>query len=181
MIAGEVGYEHYFMNYYLYLPFSRDQESIAIKESIEILTEMEILKLDKLNEMVEEIEKVYESMKKISVINPKEIKEKLKLPNKKRIDIIKNDMKLQFDNSFCLNDNSSQHPNEFFNENDEIFSNYIYGDYKYKNENVEVYLHQRTTKKVKYKKREFNLIHPIDKYLLKNILLHGINNEINQN
>jgi hypothetical protein len=45
----------------------------------------------------------------------------------------------------------------------------VYGDYKYRNEEVEVFLHQRTMKKVKYKKREFDIIHPIDDKVINSV------------
>ena len=48
------------------------------------------------------------------------------------------------------------------NNIDKISKNIIYGDYKHKNQEVEVFLHQRTMKQIKYKKREFSKIHSID-------------------
>ena len=50
-----------------------------------------------------------------------------------------------------------------------MIRNIIYGDFKYKNEQVEVFLHQRTSKKVKYKKREYAEIHPISVEMLNEI------------
>jgi hypothetical protein len=47
-----------------------------------------------------------------------------------------------------------------------VIGGIIWGDYKYKNEDVDVFLHQRTNKKIKYKKREYSRIHPISKTLL---------------
>jgi hypothetical protein len=48
-------------------------------------------------------------------------------------------------------------------QNNPLLNNITYGDFKYKNEEVEVFLHQRTSKKVKYKKREYAEIHPLEK------------------
>ncbi len=44
--------------------------------------------------------------------------------------------------------------------------NIIYGDYRFKNQKVEVYLNQRSSKKVKYKKKEYDEIHPIEKEVI---------------
>ncbi len=57
-------------------------------------------------------------------------------------------------------------------ENDnlnQVKNKIIYGDYTAKNESVEVYLHQRTMKKVKYKKRDYAEIHPMDLIQLESI------------
>ena len=60
--------------------------------------------------------------------------------------------------------------------------NIIYGDFKFKNEQVEVYLHQRTSKKVKYRKREYAEIHPISSEILieiKNEIINSIETPLN--
>ena len=60
--------------------------------------------------------------------------------------------------------------------------NIIYGDFKFKNEQVEVYLHQRTSKKVKYRKREYAQIHPISSEILieiKNEIINSIETPLN--
>jgi hypothetical protein len=54
-------------------------------------------------------------------------------------------------------------------EQNDISKYIIYGDYKYKNENVEVFLHQRTMKKVKYRKREYDSVHPINSQTINNV------------
>jgi hypothetical protein len=55
------------------------------------------------------------------------------------------------------------------NVKDEDSKYLIHGDYKYRNNNVEVFMHQRTMKKVKYKKREYDTIHPINTKTIENI------------
>ncbi len=51
-------------------------------------------------------------------------------------------------------------------QNNPLLNNITFGDFKYKNEEVEVFLHQRTSKKVKYRKREYAEIHPLEKEIL---------------
>ena len=56
------------------------------------------------------------------------------------------------------------------NQKNQILKGITYGDFKYKNEQVEVFLHQRTSKKVKYKKREYSEIHPLNEKVIDEIL-----------
>ena len=47
-----------------------------------------------------------------------------------------------------------------------LIKHIIYGDYKLKNQKVEVFLNQRTSKKIKYDKKEYEEIHPISKEVI---------------
>ena len=116
-------------------------------------------------------------MKNFCDCDVKEIKKGLKIDNKKRVEIILDEIRREssefynlFPNHFTSVIKGKSNENRiFYDENDKILSNFIYGDYIYNNENVEVFLHQRTMKKVRYKKRSYSTIHPINKELIDKI------------
>jgi hypothetical protein len=178
-MKSEIGYEHYFLNYYLYLPFSQNQEEFVLKESLKLMHGMGIKKFsnsDELTKFLKEIDSLFDDFKNFCDCDVKAIKEKLKLKNKKRIEIILDDLRRgeDYENLFPNHLSSIVKGKNFddknlFDENDKITSNIIYGDYIYNNENVEVYLHQRTMKKVRYKKRSYSTIHPINKELIQKV------------
>jgi hypothetical protein len=194
IINNEVGYEHYFLNYYLYLPYSKNQEEITIFEAIKYLYDMELLKNDDININLDnffcELIDILTFIKKYSDKDIKEIEKDL---NKENILIIENNneekaiiskefkkfIKIEEEfnhNSLTNNSNNNKIEKEiiYYNENNKnkmisnfnLCKNIIYGDYKNKNELVEVFIHQRTMKKVKYKKREYHEIHNINKQQL---------------
>lgn len=181
MMRSEIGYEHYFLNYFLYLPFSHIQEEYVIKDTLKLMNEMGIKKFiskDDLNNFLMEVESLFDDLKNYCESETNFIKNKLNLKNKKRIDIIKEEtsrdknFKRFFKNhlqNFDVDDVLKENEN-FYDENNRIVSNIIYGDYMYNNENVEVYLHQRTMKKVRYKKRSYSILHPINKELIEKII-----------
>jgi hypothetical protein len=170
-MKNEIGYEHYFINYFLFIPFSKVQEENTIQETVKIIAKLGIVEFIDHNEIKIFYSKVLESMeciKKYSSMEVDKIKNSLNLPNKN----LAKDYKLYLTKNFNseskmnINFNMSMDNNQCFDNNDPILSKIIYGDYKYKNENVETFLHQRTMKKVKYKKREYDLIHPINKDII---------------
>jgi hypothetical protein len=171
---NEVGYEHYFINYFLYLPFSKKQEHIVISESVKILINAGILKYEDLDSFLLSVRNIFNKMKILSNQPLEELNKKLSLPNKKRLNLFFNDdlhIKQLFPN--FVNEYLKLIKNEkfqFFEENDNGIKYIINGDYIYKNENVEIFLHQRTMKKVKYKKREYDNIHPVDSEMIKLIM-----------
>ena len=143
---NEIGYEHHFMNYLLYLPYSVHQEQFTLIETLKLMKEYGIINIRNEIELKSFLNKLIKITDKIKKFNCKEIKE------------IKNQL--------CSN------------SDDELIKFIIHGDYKHKNENVEVYLHQRTMKKVKYKKREYDNIHPIDSELIDNIDISKLLNDL---
>jgi hypothetical protein len=123
-------------------------------------------------------------MNKIKEINEQEIK-------KNNIEInpiyynyvMENDIK-KFENIFPnfvnkLNQNIKINNNNINTEQN--INNIIYGDYLERNSLVEVFLHQRTMKKVKYKKREFDAIHPINKDVIEKVKQNLNKNTTNNN
>ena len=180
MMKSEIGYEHYFLNYFLYLPFSQIQEDKIIKDSLKYMNELGLVKFSKIEDIkifMEDVNCLFEEIKKYCESDVKLVKQKLKLMNKRRIDVIIEELRddkimkkyfpISSDNIFSI---ISSEKKLFFDENEKIMSNIIYDDYKYNNENVEVYLHQRTMKKVRYKKRSYNLIHPINNELIQKLI-----------
>jgi hypothetical protein len=165
-MRGEIGFEHYFMNYFLYLPYSMDQELNSIVETLKIFNELNLFKNEEFDLIINRIENFWEKINKISEEDILNIQKNLNLPNKRKIDLLRGILNKEFGNIFKCKLNEISYYNEF----DDKYKNIIYGDFKMKNENVEVYLNQRTMKKVKYKKREFNLIHPINKNVINNVL-----------
>jgi hypothetical protein len=136
LMKGETGYEHYFINYYLYLPFSKNQEEFCLTKSIDLMQKLNLIEHSKKEEFLSVLKSFYNNLKIYNDMPCDEIKHKLKSERKN----------LRTEQPFS---------------NFDPLSLIIYGDFKYKNENVEVYLHQRTMKKVLYKKREYSLIHPL--------------------
>lgn len=172
---GEIGYEHYFMNYYLYLPFSKNQEYLCITETLKLLNEMNLISKDEVVELVKKVDGLLKKMKKFSTSDIDQIKEKLSLSNKRvlnnTVDNLKKEYKKLFDESKFNKFLEDNYLNlKFYDEKDDICNKVIYGDFIHKNENVEVFLHQRTMKKIKYKKREYDFIHPIDSDILNKIV-----------
>jgi hypothetical protein len=185
LMKSEIGYEHYFMNYYLYLPFSRNQEISNIVETFKIMSEMNMVSNtgmkkftdNELQNFLNSVQIIFDKMKNISNLSVKEIKERLSLPNKKRNEItvrenLKNFEKIfpNYIGNYVEKFNDEKKESSFYDEKDEKVQHLIYGDFVNKNESVEIYLHQRTMKKVKYKKRDYDIIHPIDKELINKIL-----------
>lgn len=183
LMNGEIGYEHYFINYYLYLPFSMAQEKKVIEDTLKIMFEMKLIKSISENstesiaekELLLKVANFFHKLNNISQYEAKEIKRKITLQNKQRTENLTNEISKEFKQIFPnfisnLLTNLNTEEIQFYENNKENLQNIVYGDYKLKNENVEVYLHQRTTKKVKYKKREYNLIHPIDKKLIETLI-----------
>jgi hypothetical protein len=153
-MARQPGNENFFLNYYLYLPFSQKQEEDNIKEILSLLNEMGVVKFknkEDLNLFLDSVCKLFSDISDFDKAEVKEIKKELRRRNKKQ---------------GLINDNLS-----YFNEDNSVLSKIIYGDYIYKSENVEVFLHQRTMKKVRYKKRPFSVLHPINSDLIENIKL----------
>ena len=110
LFEGEDGYEHFFLSYFVYLPYRLPDVTEALKES-----------LDKL--------------------------EKNKLNDGKALDGVRNAfeaMRLDVENDG---------------------SRFINGDYKKRNQKVEIQLSQRSSKKVSYVKREFSQINQLDKII----------------
>ncbi len=154
LMARQPGNENFFLNYYLYLPFSQKQEEDNIKEILSLLNEMGVVKFknkEDLNLFLDSVCKLFSDISDFDKAEVKEIKKELRRRNKKQ---------------GLINDNLS-----YFNEDNSVLSKIIYGDYIYKSENVEVFLHQRTMKKVRYKKRPFSVLHPINSDLIENIKL----------
>jgi len=180
MMKSEIGYEHYFLNYFLYLPFSQKQEESVLKESLKLMNVMGIKKFgnsEELKQFLEGVRNLFDDIKKFCDSDVKEIKKGLNMDNKKRVEIILGEFRREgsefnnlFPNHFTSVLKGESNENRiFYDENDKILSNFIYGDYIYNNENVEVFLHQRTMKKVRYKKRSYSAIHPINKELIDKI------------
>jgi hypothetical protein len=175
-MKGEIGYEHYFINYYLYLPFSTIQEEVTVKETIKIMHDLGVKKFNNSTDFeifLKDIQSLYIHMENLSSIEVEKIKNNLKLNNSKRVELIISEIESDYKNIFpnYINIINNIHKT-FFHENDKKFSNIIHSDYKHKNENVEVYLHQRTMKKVKYKKREYPSIHIFNKNLINKLIEH---------
>lgn len=184
LMKSEIGYEHYFLNYYLYLPFSRNQEISNIVETFKIMSEMNMVsntnmkkfKESEIQNFLSSVENIFNKMKNISNLSVREIKDKLSFPNKKRNEIIIKENLKKFEKIFpnyigkYIQDFNSEKDSFFYDEKDEKIQHIINGDFVNKNESVEIYLHQRTMKKVKYKKRDYDSIHPIDKDLIQKIL-----------
>lgn len=184
LMKSEIGYEHYFLNYYLYLPFSRNQEISNIVETFKIMSEMNMVSNtnmkkftgSELQNFLSSVENIFNKMKNISNLSVQEIKDKLSFPNKKRNEIIIKENLKKFEKIFpnyiekYVQDFNSKKDSFFYDEKDEKIQHIINGDFVNKNESVEIYLHQRTMKKVKYKKRDYDSIHPIDKDLIQKIL-----------
>ncbi len=147
LLDGEIGYEHHFMNYLLYLPYSNKQEEDVMIESIKKMKESGISNIKNQEDLDKLLKKINNVMEKVIAFN----------------NMDNNEIKKR------LNECSR----------DDITKDIIHGDYKYKNENVEVFLHQRTMKKIKYKKREYDSIHPIDTKVIDNVrykILEDLNN-----
>jgi len=189
-MGNGIGFEHYFMNYYLYVPFSKSQEEITIFESAKYLLDLNLISIkDKKNSVnninnidffFKELGELFSKMKDYSKCGVDEIKNKLSDANENKKKIYQKELCSLFAklNNFidkkekiseaksekdCLvvlaeinNDNKNK------NYLNDIANRIIYGDYVNKNESVEVYLHQRTMKKVKYKKRDFCEVHQVD-------------------
>jgi hypothetical protein len=180
LMGNGIGFEHYFLNYYLYLPFSKTQEEITIFESAKYLLDLSLISIkdqnskNSIDNFFKELTEVLSNMKNYSKCEIDEIKNKLNQTNEnkrifyrneinsimvklqkfihdKEIEIAKCDLKLV--NQDLIDDK---------NNLSEISKRIIYGDYISKNESVEVFLHQRTMKKVRYKKRDFSEVHQID-------------------
>jgi hypothetical protein len=142
MLSNEIGYEHYFQNYLLYLPYSQQQEIMSITEALNVMSAMGIIDIHLKEDIDTLLNKVQLVMRRISEYN--------KLDNKVIKEILSKS-------------------NPIAKGKDDLIQYIIYGDYKYRNEEVEIYLHQRTMKKIKYKKREFEQIHPINEKVLSEV------------
>ena len=150
-----------------------------ICESLKILIGSGIFKYDELDSFLRSVENIYNKMRKISFQPIKEIKQKLSLPNFKRVNLFLSEkfpsdfdrFKNHFPNFVKEYTNSFKKENNIFFDEDDNYTKYIiHGDYIYKNENVEIFLHQRTMKKIKYKKRDYNNLHPVDAEMIKQIM-----------
>lgn len=150
-MKGEIGYEHYFINYFLFIPFSRDQECESTVEAIKIMIDLNIIKESDYQSLLNSVLEISNKIKEFNSCDTTFFKTELSKPNKM--------LRLGYN----FNEN-------IYDENNKNINNIVYGDYKYKNENVEVFLHQRTMKKVKYKKRTYDLIHPINKQTIEKCL-----------
>ncbi len=190
-MGNGIGYEHYFLNYYLYLPYSKIQEEMTIFESVKYLLDLNLIELKDhkskkyIDVFFRELSDVLLNMKNYSKCEVDQIKKELRQINKIKIilnyteinnmisilknfnieknykNISKNDINKSFIGSKeKLNDNIN---NNLSNSDlNDISKRIIYGDFINKNESVEVFLHQRTMKKVKYKKRDFSEVHQFD-------------------
>lgn len=169
MINGEIGYEHYFINYYLYFPFSQYQEEIAIYETLKIMNNLKILNLESVEHLetfLNKLQKWYIAIKKSNDMDKKEIKKLLSIPNERRVNLNTKEL-LTYQKYFPKFSKHGIYDKEIYDENNASINSIIYGDYINRNQNVEVYLHQRTMKKVKYKKREYDSLHPFNNTLAK--------------
>jgi hypothetical protein len=62
LMKEEIGFEHYFMNYFLYLPFSKEQEFKTVVETLKLMNEWGICKFNEKNEVeffLREIENIF--------------------------------------------------------------------------------------------------------------------------
>lgn len=181
-MGNGIGFEHYFINYYMYLPFSKYQEDINNLESLKYMIDLNLIELDKKNRcfcnldfFLTELKEVINNMENFTKLETSEIMNAMKKVNELKIIQIKGEIKKFFhtfqnfydakmicEYSSMVNDVQKEEKNNCFSNNN--FNNIIYGDYLDKNENIEIYLHQRTMKKVKYKRREYFDIHQMDTY-----------------
>lgn len=183
LMGNGIGFEHYFLNYYLYLPFTKQQEEITIFESAKYLLDLNLITIKNLKNnnnidfFFKELNEILSNMKNYSKCEVDEIKNKLLEANENKRKIYQEEISLLALklNNFIINKSKEKDLNIINAESEkdrlivndknhlnEIAKKIIYGDYVNKNESVEVYLHQRTMKKVKYKKRDFSEVHQID-------------------
>jgi len=186
-MGNGIGFEHYFLNYYLYLPFSKTQEEMTIFESVKYLLDLNLITIkdekgfQTIEKFFKELRDILLIMKKYSACEVEGIKNELYEINEEKRKIYTNEIHniikaLQKFSDDGLKNKLDMTSQSIYNKNikceeknDEIVKRIIYGDYINKNELVEVYLHQRTMKKVKYKKRDLSEIHQINLDKLDNI------------
>jgi len=154
----ETGFEHYFMHYYLYMPFSKKQEIAAHTKTLLLMKTHKFLTKDI------ELDSYFENK------DPKEVKavlkaEKTALDGQSLKQIVEAYKKLTQSLS-CLHEHSqaeaesSESPEKAATASASS-SKVIYGDFFDKKE-IEVSLQQRSTRKIKYKKTAFEENHKFD-------------------
>lgn len=160
LINSEPGYEHYFIKYYLYMPYSKKQETDCIYKSIKILYNF-------LN--------VIESKK----LNNNEIINSVNLHLDSYLNLIKS-IKISKDSLKVIKDNNKNNTDIINYEEYKHINNNIYGDLIEDIEEVTINLHQRTNKTIKYIKNDYEIIHKFNEDSKINII-NKITNELNNN
>lgn len=165
LLESDNGNEHYFLNYFLYLPYTKRQEVNCILNSIQYLDSIGLFQEE--NKISKDIDSLDSQV--LGYNNDCKLNKKIKY-----YDLIYSYFKVHDYIKYFQSYEKAQLKKEIYSSygtdnQSKAIESIIYGDI-FEEEVVDVNIHQRTFIKVKYYKNAYDKIHKLDEYVKKSVL-----------